>query len=49
MDVPAHGQHVIFPCHRWLAKNEDDGKTERDLMPGRHFGTVGSVYRFTSV
>ncbi|XP_074616097.1 uncharacterized protein LOC141875648 isoform X1 [Acropora palmata] len=33
VDVPAHGQHVIFPCHRWLAKNEDDGKTERDLMP----------------
>lgn len=34
VDVPAHGQHVIFPCHQWLAKNEDDGRIERDLLPG---------------
>ncbi len=23
-----------FPCGRWLAKNEDDGQTQRDLMCG---------------
>ena len=40
VDVPAHSQHVIFPCHRWLAKNEDDGKIERDLMPGSHFALL---------
>lgn len=34
VDVPAHTEHFIFPCHRWLAKNEDDGKIERDLVPG---------------
>lgn len=32
--MPAHGEHFIFPCHRWLAKTEDDGKIERDLLPG---------------
>ena len=37
MDVPAHSAHFVFPCHRWLAKNEDDGKIERDLVPGRLF------------
>ena len=21
-----------FPCNRWLAKDEDDGQTQRDLM-----------------
>ena len=35
VDVPAHSQHFVFPCHRWLAKNEDDGKIERDLVPGK--------------
>lgn len=34
VDVPAHAEHFIFPCHRWLAKTEDDGKIERDLLPG---------------
>lgn len=37
VDVPAHSEHFVFPCHRWLAKNEDDGKIERDLVPGRLF------------
>jgi len=35
VDVPAHSEHFVFPCHRWLAKNEDDGKIERELVPGR--------------
>ncbi|KAL9978718.1 hypothetical protein ACROYT_G016268 [Oculina patagonica] len=34
VDVPAHAEHCVFPCQRWLAKNEDDGKIERDLLPG---------------
>ncbi len=23
-----------FPCNRWLAKDEDDGQTQRDLLCG---------------
>ncbi len=23
-----------FPCGRWLAKDEDDGQTQRDLLCG---------------
>uniref|UniRef100_A0ACB8EPH2 Lipoxygenase y domain-containing protein 1 n=1 Tax=Sphaerodactylus townsendi TaxID=933632 RepID=A0ACB8EPH2_9SAUR len=23
-----------FPCHRWLARNEDDGKIQRDILVG---------------
>ncbi len=26
-------QRWVFPCNRWLAKNEDDGKIERTLFP----------------
>lgn len=34
VDVPAHNEHFVFPCQQWLAKDEDDGKIERDLLPG---------------
>lgn len=29
-----HDECWIFPCNRWLADYEDDGKTERDLYAG---------------
>ena len=27
------GKKWVFPCGKWLAKDEDDGKIERDLVP----------------
>ena len=27
------GVTISFPCHKWLATNEEDGKTSRDLYP----------------
>ena len=30
-----HDECWIFPCNRWLADYEDDGKTERDLYAGQ--------------
>lgn len=35
VDIPSRGEHVVFPCHRWLADDEDDGKIERELYPGQ--------------
>lgn len=35
VDIPSRGDHVVFPCHRWLADDEDDGKIERELYPGQ--------------
>lgn len=32
LEMP-NGQRIIFPCNKWLAKDEDDGKLERDLYP----------------
>lgn len=32
-----HDECWIFPCNRWLADYEDDGKTERDLFAGAVF------------
>ena len=31
---------VVFPCARWLARDEDDGQISRDLLP------LGSTCRF---
>ncbi|KAK3743614.1 hypothetical protein QZH41_006013 [Actinostola sp. cb2023] len=31
IDVPSLGQNVVFPCGRWLDKDKDDGKLEREL------------------
>ncbi|XP_048580672.1 uncharacterized protein LOC5511245 isoform X3 [Nematostella vectensis] len=31
VDVPSHGEHVVFPCMSWLAPDEGDGKTVREL------------------
>lgn len=33
--VIIHDECWIFPCNRWLADYEDDGKTERDLYAGQ--------------
>lgn len=30
-----HDECWMFPCNRWLADYEDDGKTERDLYAGQ--------------
>lgn len=39
VDIPSRGDHVVFPCHRWLADDEDDGKIERELFPGQQIHT----------
>lgn len=31
--VPVHGQKYMFPSHRWLDKDEADGKTEVEIYP----------------
>ncbi|XP_062236812.1 lipoxygenase homology domain-containing protein 1 [Platichthys flesus] len=31
--VPVHGRHYMFPSHRWLSRNEADGKTEVEIYP----------------
>ena len=37
-----HDECWIFPCNRWLADYEDDGKTERDLYAGLFFVCVNA-------
>ena len=32
VEIPSHGELMVFPCHRWLAEDEDDGKIERDSI-----------------
>lgn len=31
--VPVHGRQYMFPSHRWLCKDEADGKTEVEIYP----------------
>lgn len=31
--VPVHGKQYMFPSHRWLCKDEADGKVEVELYP----------------
>nr|XP_015194523.1 PREDICTED: lipoxygenase homology domain-containing protein 1 isoform X1 [Lepisosteus oculatus] len=31
--VPAHGKQYMFPSHRWLCKDEADGKVEIEIYP----------------
>nr|XP_019954598.1 PREDICTED: lipoxygenase homology domain-containing protein 1-like [Paralichthys olivaceus] len=31
--VPVHGRQYMFPSHRWLSKDEADGKTEVEIYP----------------
>ncbi|XP_043937953.1 lipoxygenase homology domain-containing protein 1 isoform X2 [Protopterus annectens] len=31
--VPAHGKQYMFPAHRWLSKDEADGKVEVEIYP----------------
>ena len=33
IDCPSLGKKWHFPHGRWLAKDEDDGKLERELFP----------------
>lgn len=42
VDIPSRGDQVVFPCHRWLADDEDDGKIERELYPGQQIHTNAS-------
>ena len=31
--IESLGKHIVFPCNRWLATDEDDGAIERELYP----------------
>lgn len=31
--VPVDGKQYMFPSHRWLCKDEADGKTEVEIYP----------------
>ena len=33
IDVPSNGESYRFAMHRWLAEDEEDGKTEIELEP----------------
>lgn len=33
IDAPLLGKKFMFPCKRWLAKGEEDGKLEVTLTP----------------
>lgn len=33
ISVPVHGRQYMFPSHRWLCKDEADGKVEVELYP----------------
>lgn len=37
--VPVHGQTYMFPSHRWLDKDEADGKTEVEIYPSEILDT----------
>ncbi len=30
---PGVKKGIVFPCGRWLARDEDDGQISRDLLP----------------
>lgn len=33
ISVPVHGKQYMFPSHRWLCKDEADGKVEVEIYP----------------
>uniref|UniRef100_A0A8C5CVH5 Lipoxygenase homology PLAT domains 1 n=1 Tax=Gadus morhua TaxID=8049 RepID=A0A8C5CVH5_GADMO len=33
ISVPVHGKQYMFPSHRWLCKDESDGKVEVEIYP----------------
>ncbi|XP_076139289.1 lipoxygenase homology domain-containing protein 1-like [Alosa pseudoharengus] len=33
LSVPVHGQQYMFPSHRWLCRDEADGKVEVEIYP----------------
>ncbi|KAM9858421.1 lipoxygenase homology domain-containing protein 1 [Aulostomus maculatus] len=37
--VPVSGKHYTFPSHRWLCKDEADGKTEVEIYPSEILDT----------
>ena len=39
LDIKSRGEHMTFPCHRWLATDEDDGLIERELYPNEQTNT----------
>ncbi|KAG7241182.1 hypothetical protein INR49_025925, partial [Caranx melampygus] len=38
ISVPVHGMQYMFPSHRWLCKDEADGKVEVEIYPSEVLG-----------
>jgi hypothetical protein len=49
VEVPSRGELMVFPCHRWLAEDEDDGKIERELYPSQQNNIEQSKKNLISV
>uniref|UniRef100_A0A3Q1F1I1 Lipoxygenase homology PLAT domains 1b n=1 Tax=Acanthochromis polyacanthus TaxID=80966 RepID=A0A3Q1F1I1_9TELE len=47
--VPVHGRHYMFPSHRWLCKDEADGKTEVEIYPSETLDMEQINYEITVV
>uniref|UniRef100_A0A3Q3R3S5 PLAT domain-containing protein n=1 Tax=Monopterus albus TaxID=43700 RepID=A0A3Q3R3S5_MONAL len=47
--VPLHGKHYMFPSHRWLSKDEADGKTEVQIYPSEILDIEQINYEVTCV
>lgn len=42
--VPIQGKNYMFPSHRWLDKDEADGKTEVEIYPSEILEMVQCRY-----
>ena len=49
VDIESLGKHLVFPCHKWLATDEDDGKIERELFPVEERAVDKSTFLCRSV
>uniref|UniRef100_A0A3Q2DDY8 Lipoxygenase homology PLAT domains 1b n=1 Tax=Cyprinodon variegatus TaxID=28743 RepID=A0A3Q2DDY8_CYPVA len=47
--VPIQGKNYMFPSHRWLDKDEADGKTEVEIYPSEILEMVQMNYEVTVV
>uniref|UniRef100_A0A3Q2V469 Lipoxygenase homology PLAT domains 1a n=1 Tax=Haplochromis burtoni TaxID=8153 RepID=A0A3Q2V469_HAPBU len=49
ISVPVHGKQYMFPSHRWLCKDEADGKVEVELYPSETLDIEQINYEVTVV
>uniref|UniRef100_A0A3B3ZLB7 PLAT domain-containing protein n=1 Tax=Periophthalmus magnuspinnatus TaxID=409849 RepID=A0A3B3ZLB7_9GOBI len=49
ISVPVHGKEYMFPSHRWLCKDEADGKVEVEIYPSETLDIETINYEVTVV